>query len=369
MMTQVRTFRAPTVREALAQVKKALGPDAVILGTRTISSGPLGALVGKTAVEITAAPPETPTRAPRLGGTGPAGGRRVSVQQRAGSSAAGKRDRPGAGPPVIGQPNPLEVPGELYPYYLKLVQNEVAAELAAELIRQAVAVEPNAQRRPEALRRAMREAIARLVPLAGGVELPHGEMRRVALVGPPGAGKTSTAAKLAAHFKLRERRRVGVLSIDMHRMATHAELGRYAKLIGVPFETAQTVTGLRDARRRLEGVELVLIDTPGVSWRDRGRFVRLAALLRSADAHEVHLVLPASMSSEVQRRCAEQFAPLGVSRVALTRVDELIGCGAVLNAMSRLSWGLSYLCDGQTVPSHLQEACSERLAELVLPRS
>lgn len=361
MTSQVRTFRAPSVREALEQVKQSLGPDAVILGTRSVASDGLGGLLGATRVEISAAPAGSGARGPQLkppaaGGSGP---RRLRDDA----------PRPTAAGPAPIAPTPARTPDEripsaLYAHYLRLTQNEVADELAAEIVRRA-SDRAGTSNDPAAIRDALRSVLAEMIPVAGGIELTPGQTRRVALVGPSGAGKTSTLAKLASHFHLRESRRVALLSLDMHRVATHDEVRRYSELIGVPMESAQSVAGVRDALRRLGNPELVLIDTPGIGWRETGRFARLAALLRAAQPHETHLVLPASTAPRVQQRAAELFARLNVTRVVLSRVDELVGFGAVLATLSRLSWGVSYVSTGPRVPRQIEPACPRRLAELL----
>jgi flagellar biosynthesis protein FlhF len=144
-------------------------------------------------------------------------------------------------------------------------------------------------------------------------------------------------------------------------------LRRYADIIGVETKSAQTVAAVKNALRELADADLVLIDTHGVSGKDRGHYTRLAAILRAARPDEVHLVLPASMHAAVQTRVAERFKPLGVSRVVLTHLDEAVGLGVLLNAIGRLEWGLSYLSDGETVPNHLSEACPVRVADLAFP--
>lgn len=339
--------------EALALVKKELGPDAVILGTRTLTSG-LGRIVGRERVEITASAGKPTRRAAR---------------ERSGTAAA-QAVKPAATDGVLKENrsertnSPPTLPELVYPYYVNLVRSEVEASLAERVA--GTAARSASANDDEGVRTALRNAIAAMVPAVGGIELKSGICRRVALVGPPGGGKTTTIAKLAAHFKLRARKRVALVSLDTHRPGTHDQTRRYAELIGVPATSAQTVSGIRDAMRRLPEVDLVLIDTPGVGWRDRGRFARLAALLRSAKPDEIHLTLPASLSARVQEQAARTFAPLGVSRLVLTRLDEAIGLGAVLNVIDRLSIGVSYLAGGQRVPTDLEEAQRERLADLVL---
>jgi flagellar biosynthesis protein FlhF len=324
------------MREALQRVKRELGENAVILGTRSDSAGRLGSVLGAARVEITAAPPEAAGSAPRGTGAGPHSGGFV--------------------------------PDNMYPYYRELVQNEVADELAARLARQAAAT-ARADRisDADALRETFRRTIARMIPVVGGVNLTDRGPRRVALVGPAGGGKTTTLAKLAAHFKLRQRKRVTILSLDMHRLGSNEQLRRYADLIGTPMHSAQTIAGVKETMRGMPPTDLVLIDTHGVCAGDRGHFARLAAVLGATRPDEVHLVLPASMLPSVQARMAERFAPLGVSRVVLTHVDETVGLGVVLNAIEKLRWGLSYVTDGETIPNSIAEACAERLAAVISP--
>ena len=342
-MQQVRTFQAPSMPEALALVKRELGDQAVILGTRSCPPKGVGALLGKPGVEITAAAPGAAVVGPSH--VGP---------------AQGNAPRNGNGAPAM--------PEHVLAYYQKLVENEVAEQLAVRLARQAAARSP--RRDPadaNALTQVLRDAIGKMITVTGGVELTPGSVRRVALVGPAGGGKTTTLAKLAAQFKLRHKRKVAVLSLDMQRLGTNEQLRRYADIVGVELRTAQTVSGVKHALRELESFELVLIDTHGVCAGDQGHYARLAAVLRAARPHEIHLVLPASMTVGTQSRMAERFGPLGVSKVVYTHLDEAAGLGVILNAIERLSWGISYITDGETVPNHIEEACAERLATLILP--
>lgn len=331
-MQKVQTFQASSMHEALTQVKRRLGNDAVILGTRSCTRAGISGLIGRSGVEITAAPPS------------PA------------SPAARRKD------------NPRALPEDVYPYFVRLVQSEVAEQLALRLASQAAAL-ARAGRTSETdgIQAVLRQTIARMIPVSGGIRLTSSAPRRVALVGPAGGGKTTTLAKLAAQFKLREKKRVAILSLDMQRLGTNEQLRRYAEIIGVPMHSAQTVAGVKDVLRELGPVDLVLIDTHGVCASDRGHFARLAAVLRAARPDEIHLVLPASMLPSIQTRMAQRFGPLGVSGVVLTQLDEVVGLGVILNAAERLRWGLSYLTNGECVPNHIEEACAERMAALVFP--
>ncbi len=371
MSYNVRTFRARSMPEALAAVKRDLGPNAVILGARTLPANSLPVWARRERVEITAAPGDAVTSAertriaPKVGGS-VSSARATRATQSAGTPAvyAPRDSGPSQGVPS----EPPALPQHLCRYYVQLVQNDVATEIAQQLVQQATAgVEGDAARDPEAIRSAVRDYIAGLIPANPGIAVSPGTVRRVAMVGPPGSGKSTVVVKLATLFALKERIRVGLLSLDMHRLGAHELLHRYADVLEVPLRTAQTISEVKEGLRKLDSVDLVLIDTPGVSLREQARFARLATLLRAARPDETHLVLPASLDRQVQSRYARGMAPLGVSRVVLTRLDEVVGLGVVLNVVRRLNLGISYLTNGQNVPNDIEEPCGGRLAEILLP--
>lgn len=351
--------------EALARVKRDIGPDAVILGTRTLPAGGLGGLVGRQCVEITVSTASHgPPRVVSGATPGPRAADRAQIARDVAAARSAQRARRAAR--ALGAPaGPVlteAVPDALEPSPIERAQGEVAEALARRLAEEAAAEgRADAATCLELVRRTIRH----LMPAVGGVALTAGRCSSVALVGPPGCGKTTTIAKLAAHFALRMKKRVALLSLDVHRLATHAQVRRYAELIGVPLLAVTSVSAARDALAAAQPFDLLLIDTPGVGPRDRGRLARLAALLRGLRPDAIHLALPASLTLAAQQRLAALFGPLGPSRLVLTRLDEAVGLGVVLGAIDRLQLDISYVTDGQNVPRDLTAACSPRLAELL----
>ncbi len=335
MKENIRTFQAPSMPEALAAVKREMGPEAVILGTRSVTPQGLRGLVARRYVEITAGSPDDARLPPR----------------------AARRDDELDG-----------VPESVRPYYTRLVANSVSKEIARRLASETAGRGGAgvAAASPEKLRARLERFVAAMVPTCGAIALPERGCRRIALIGPAGAGKTTTLAKLAAHFKLRERRAVAVLSLDTLRIGAHEQFERYARIIDVRFKSAATPEAVRAALVEFGGANAVLIDTPGVGDGDPQRLSRVRELLAVADVHESHLVLPASMSAAAQNKIAGVFAPFGASRVVLTKLDEAVGFGVMLHVFDHLRLDLSYITVGQNVPRDIIPACSRRIAELVL---
>src|SRR3954468_16150927 len=240
----LRTFSAGTMAEALYQVKSAMGNDAVILHTRTYFRRRWLGLRRVEVVEITAGaglqtarkdsrrplprPPTQPPQAPtaRAAPSGP----QQLLQTPAASNAVilGLSQDLGALKNMVldlvkqsrAQNNP-QVPEELFEYYMNLIQNQVANELAEEVIKSIqTTLRPEHKKNPEIIREKLAEQIERMMPVAGPINLNKGSGPHVAaLIDPTGVGKTPTVAKLAANLKLRETRRVGLITIDTYRIA------------------------------------------------------------------------------------------------------------------------------------------------------
>jgi flagellar biosynthesis protein FlhF len=206
-----------------------------------------------------------------------------------------------------------------------------------------------------------------MVPLCEDLDGASGAARRIALIGPAGVGKTTTLAKLAAHHKLRRNRQVAIISTDSYRVGASVQIERYAEIIGAPSAVAATPRALRAALHRFAESDLILIDTPGAGPRDEERLTAMRELLATAAPDEVHLTLPGSMSLDAQLQAVRAFAPMQPTHVALTKLDEAVGFGVILNTIDQLHLRLSYITSGQGVPDDLIHACGERVAELVLP--
>lgn len=188
----------------------------------------------------------------------------------------------------------------------------------------------------------------------------------VALVGPTGAGKTTTAAKLALHPRAFGMLRVGLLTLDTFRVAALEQVQTYAEIASLPFEVVYDAAEIPGALERLRGCDVVLVDTPGRSPRaaDLGEWRRLLDALRP---DEVHLALPAGLRVDVAFGMAEAFRPLGVTHLLLTKLDEVPGEGGVAELVELLGLPARWVTDGQEVPADLRAAAPRLLDSFAAP--
>ena len=445
----IRTYTAPKMPLALAQVKRELGPHAVILHTRTVKRGGVLGLGGRTVVEVTAtnspsvraarpAPARRPATAPGAGGSSPSGLAGPLIQQTYAAARAeferhaSPRDhrRPEkdgtvtqvAEPPRRewvcvpgersvdaesdqGEPRPSverdqlaeemsevkqmvarmmqdqrrgrisdsdpEMPQQLFDQYLRLLEQEVSEELADQIIRDVNEQLDASQSLDEkVVRQAVQAHVAGLIETDHDQEtlmaMEDGRPKTIALIGPTGVGKTTTVAKLAANFKLRQKKTVGLITIDTYRIAAVDQLRTYANIIGVPLQVVLSQQDLTSAIRKYAGCDVVLIDTAGRSQHDDPKLEGLSQFIASADPHEVHLVLSSTCAQTVLLDTVERFSKIRTDRIIFTKLDEAVKFGVLLNVSRKVNKRLSFVTTGQDVPHHIEPSRSQRIAALVL---
>jgi flagellar biosynthesis protein FlhF len=181
----------------------------------------------------------------------------------------------------------------------------------------------------------------------------------VMLVGPTGAGKTTTIAKLAARAALIESKRVNVITLDNYRVGGVDQIRTFTDLIGVPLQVAELTT-LRDA---IGNDELTLIDTAGRSPRDVEALAELAGAIADLPL-EVHLVVPAGTAPHVIDALVLRYRALRPSRLLFTKLDEVDTAPELSRAPARLELPITWITTGQAVPEDIEEPTSARVLEL-----
>lgn len=392
---EVKTYRASSMQEALALVRAELGADAAVLHTREVQTSRwFGLLSGPRQIEVTAScDVNIPSRRPRR--AKPSDEIVVRDEFVAAPPTAEPVRQPPREPQREPQREPIrdrepmqqqiddlqamvrelcrrsdngsrrDLPDPLFRLYTDLIDAEFSEELARELVEQ-LRGDVTGTSDPLLVRARLARMIEAEVPVAGPIRIVPGTRRLVALVGPTGVGKTTTIAKLAANYRLRERRRVGLITVDTYRIAAVEQLRTYADIIDLPMQVVSSPREMREAAKRMDDLDLVLLDTAGRSPKDEVKIRELRSFLTEAGADEVHLVLSSVAGQRTLEQTAERFAAVGATSLILTKLDEASGLGNLLPLLRRCKLPLSYLTNGQNVPDDIETAEPRRLAQLML---
>jgi flagellar biosynthesis protein FlhF len=184
----------------------------------------------------------------------------------------------------------------------------------------------------------------------------------IAVVGPTGAGKTTTIAKLAARWCMRHGSQdLALVSTDSYRIGARDQLLTYARILGAPMHAANSGKDLARVLEKLKSKKLILIDTAGMGPHDVRLSEQLAALQLGAARARVLLALPAQGEAHALEEIVQAFAPLTPVACILTKVDEAASLGAVISTTLRHKLKIAYVCDGQQVPEDLHAAHRKRV--------
>ncbi len=388
---EVQTFRARSMQEALEMVRRTLGPDAAVLQTREIGRGALPWLTGWRDVEVMASTgipvpqrfPEFPASAgvaedaaadldAGLPPGEPPFDPRIPPAHRLDYRAKFRQDLktdPAERHSLVEQ---LAAGGEseadletgLLGLYQALIAGDMPADTARQWVRRVQGEATDEERaNPAGWQACATRLIAGEIACSAPWEFTPGVPRVVALIGPTGVGKTTTVAKLAANYRLRERRRVGLITADNYRIAAVEQLRTYAEIIDLPLEVVSTPREMRRALDSFSGLELILVDTAGRSPSDELRLQELRSLLLAAHPDDVYLVLSAVCSAVGLVRTAARFRPLGATALLLTKLDEAECLGNVLPLLQGSSLPLGFVASGPSVPDDLTVPDRQRLAQ------
>ena len=399
----LRRFKGKELPEVVAQVRAELGPDAVILHTKTRPRGMFRWLHG-TGVEVVAAVDDTKPKAkPMKPPVHPLS--RAAAQPTVTIPSVerpwGAWGTPGAPPlqsgvfgasaveaPTSGGPDPHArspqlhdlkaeiaelrrvllrfggargLPSPMAPVYTWLVEAGVPETLAYCILDELPPAEAGGS--IEAITAAVERRVAGMLRLAAAPATPT--RGTIAFVGPTGAGKSTTLAKLAVRAHL-EGCTPRVVSFDGMTPGTPAALDSIARLVGIRHEVATTPEALRAALDR--PADLTLLDTPGLGRGDEAGIATLAALLHAARPTEIHAVIPATMKTEDALATLAALGALWISRIAFTKLDEAATFGSILAVAAESGLPLSYVTAGRDVPDDIHPATAPELARRILRR-
>ncbi|WP_217585592.1 flagellar biosynthesis protein FlhF [Lentibacillus saliphilus] len=362
---KVKKYIAPTMPEAMQQIRKELGSNAVILNSKEVSKGGFFGILKKKHIEVVAALDPSPL----------ASKARDSAQQHVSvHKGADGNDRQSDVLSEIKQLKQMflstnQSNGHYPPAYQimfhYLRDQDVSPEICTSLIETVLSEHPD-ETDERIVYRYVKQALTEQLQQHSFGQM-YFDKKVIHFVGPTGVGKTTTLAKIAAKAMIGHNKKVAFITVDTYRIAAIDQLKTYARILNVPIEVAYDIEQYRHAVERFKDYDLIFVDTAGRNFQSERYVKELTNSIDFNDNIDTFLVLSMTAKSQDMLNVHDQFNHLPIKGLIFTKVDETRQYGGLLNmTLSNNRSSIAYMTNGQDVPDDLIEPTPEYLAGLIM---
>ncbi len=330
---KIKKFRCRTFSQALKEIKRELGAEAVILSSEQ---------AGENLVEVVAAVDreEAPSSQPAAGGGTELSELRREIERLRDALLQMKRGG-----------YEMRLPEQRRRALKLLLRSAVREELALRLCERATD--------GDSLIKALSEELRTIDPDRSG--------RTIMLIGPTGVGKTTTLAKLAAR-SMRQGKRVAIITLDTYRIGAVEQLRVFSRLLGVPLEVASDVSELKRKINAHINRDRIFIDTAGRNPRDGSYLEELKAVYEIGIPVETQLLMSVSSDDAFMTEAYRYYRGLKIDCLGFTKADEAVSAGSIYNLSVLYQRPIAYITTGQRIPRDIDFPDSRRLAEFILSK-
>ena len=178
----------------------------------------------------------------------------------------------------------------------------------------------------------------------------------VHVLGPTGVGKTTTIAKMAARAVLEKKKKIGFITTDTYRIAAIEQLKTYAALLQAPVEIVYNSDDYHNAIQKMDHLDLIFIDTAGRNFKEEKYVHDLKNLIHFNESSQSYLVLSLTSKQKDLEVVIEKFSSVPIEKFIFTKLDETNSIGTMFNLMIKYNKGLTYYTNGQEVPEDIEAA-------------
>ncbi|SCL83036.1 flagellar biosynthesis protein FlhF [Sporanaerobacter sp. PP17-6a] len=353
---KIKRYIGENTQEVMGKLKKELGPEAVILNTKTIKKGGFLGLFKKSMVEVVAAVDEE----------------EYSFKRQNNRAIRNNNENDNLKSEIVKLQNLVEkmynnmnksdeINERLEKYRDVLVSNGVDKLVATSIlnsINENVNIEDKDEETLDGIvNYYLYERLGDVEP----IEIEE-KQKVIFFVGPTGVGKTTTLAKIASKIILEGKHSVGLITADTYRIAAVDQLKVYSEILNIPLKTVYKSQDLNKALEEFKDKNIVLVDTAGRTHKDREQILETKELTDSVDNKEIYLVLSVSTDLKTLLSILKQYSLFRECKIIFTKLDETENYGNILNVKYYFDNPLSYITNGQDVPDNIEVADLKKIA-------
>ncbi|EQB36399.1 hypothetical protein M948_15320 [Virgibacillus sp. CM-4] len=366
---KVKKYVAHSMPEAMKQIRKELGKDAVILHSREVKRGSrIFGLGKKTKIEVVAAKDSDPLIYNQTRQEGLTAEKRQAKEPKQESNSNVLEELQQVKKLLFQSSlQGIQYPVDFQVVYNQLLEQEVEVEIATSIMEAVIEREKTAKihHSSSELAEEVNKEIERRLQSTHFEGISE-QSQIIYFVGPTGVGKTTTLAKIAATSKLQEHKSIAFITTDTYRIAAVEQLKTYAQLLNVPLEVAYSNEELQKAIMKFAAYDLIFVDTAGRNFRNDQDVINFQEGLPTNEASEVFLVLSLSAKPKDILDIYDQFRSIAIKAVIATKMDETRQYGSLLNITLGRKIGIAYITNGQNVPDDITRPDAKMISNFIL---
>jgi len=371
---QIKKFIAPTLKQASLQMKKELGSDAVILGTRVLYGNNAGG--SNKMFELTAGIEEERvmefSASKKISNPGRTEKKysdeiqklsnKIFINPVSKNQPVSKKT-PKTAPANTTAKNEANIDRELKEIVDTLFNREVQKPIISSILTQLKKYKNFLH--PTNIDSYVQSSIASIISTAKFEVHKKGRPKKVALVGPTGVGKTTCIAKLAVISKILHNLDVGLISIDTYRLGALDQLRIFSEISNIEMLVAYEPSDIPKLLNSFKKKDIIFIDTAGRSQKNTDQLAKTKEFLTAANVSDTYLVLSSTGTTKNLYDVADKFKLFNYNSVIFTKIDEAVTFGNILNIVTNFDIPVSFLSNGQVIPDDIISADPEFIANMV----
>ncbi|AOY77300.1 flagellar biosynthesis protein FlhF [Clostridium formicaceticum] len=377
---KVKKFSANNNQEVLSKVKNELGPEAIILYQRKVKPKGIFGIFKKPIIEVVAAKEETSRYASDKANDFVEVAKSLDKKPQENkyqgeitkSISKEMEEMKEMLQTVVSKMNQQDLPillknvedQETSKVFHTLKDQGLDAFLLEEIIHHYVSIQDqkdkNKQSR-EFVEDQIKEVLKKYIMSQQG----HHNAKTMFFVGPTGVGKTTTIAKLAAHYALNEGKTVGLISADTYRIAAVEQLKVYSDILNIPLKVIYHSTEIHKAIEELRDKDIIMVDTAGRSHKNIKQVLELKSLLNEVQEKETYLVISCTSREKDIKEIINTYDFIENYNIIFTKVDEATAFGTIINTAKETQKPIAYMTTGQSVPDDIEEVDIKKIVSLL----
>lgn len=342
---KIKKYIGQTAHEAMLKLKMELGPDAVVLNTKTVRQKGLLGYFKKPLVEITAAFEDKDllnknTLSNYENKLNNINDELAELRNLVINLSVNNRKDEDFSP-------------ILKKFHNTMVKNGVDPEISTSILKK-VGNQINLEGKdPDTIDKIVRFTLTEYLGDSEPITF-NGYQKIIFFIGPTGVGKTTTLAKIAASFVLENKYDVGLITSDTYRIAAVEQLKIYSDILQLPLEIVYNKDDMANAINHFNNKDIILVDTAGRNHNDLEQVKEIKEILNITKTKDVFLLINATTDYKVLKSIIGKYKFLDDYRLIITKIDEAENYGNILNVRYLTNKKLSYFTTGQNVPDDIQ---------------